>query len=79
MYTVSYILIRTGESVPVTKMALPNSSDVIYSADTQKRHILYCGTAVLMTHGDQQIRAMVVRTGNTHISTLKMLNSCKFP
>ena len=53
----------TGESVPVTKVALPNASDIKYNADAHKRYTLYCGTDVLMVHGNVPVKALVVRTG----------------
>ncbi|XP_075363280.1 polyamine-transporting ATPase 13A3 isoform X3 [Mycteria americana] len=62
----------TGESVPVTKVNLPNPSeypkamgDEIYSPEMHKRHTLFCGTNVIQTrfYTGELVKALVVRTG----------------
>ncbi|XP_065604292.1 polyamine-transporting ATPase 13A3 isoform X2 [Cyrtonyx montezumae] len=62
----------TGESVPVTKINLPNPSeypkatgDEIYSLEVHKRHTLFCGTNVIQTrfYTGELVKALVVRTG----------------
>ncbi|NXG33729.1 AT133 ATPase, partial [Dromaius novaehollandiae] len=62
----------TGESVPVTKINLPNPSedpkamgDEIYSPEAHKRHTLFCGTNVIQTrfYTGELVKALVVRTG----------------
>ncbi|NWY73439.1 AT133 ATPase, partial [Erithacus rubecula] len=62
----------TGESVPVTKINLPNPSeypkavgDEIYSPDVHRRHTLFCGTNVIQTrfYTGELVKALVVRTG----------------
>ncbi|NWT41212.1 AT133 ATPase, partial [Chroicocephalus maculipennis] len=62
----------TGESVPVTKINLPNPSeypkamgDEIYSPEVHKRHTLFCGTNVIQTrfYTGELVKALVVRTG----------------
>ncbi|KAM9543701.1 polyamine-transporting ATPase 13A3 isoform 1-T7 [Guaruba guarouba] len=62
----------TGESVPVTKINLPNPSeypkamgDEIYSPEVHKRHTLFCGTNVIQTrfYTGELVKAVVVRTG----------------
>uniref|UniRef100_A0A669PN08 Polyamine-transporting ATPase 13A3 n=1 Tax=Phasianus colchicus TaxID=9054 RepID=A0A669PN08_PHACC len=62
----------TGESVPVTKINLPNPSeypkatgDEIYSPEAHKRHTLFCGTSVIQTrfYTGELVKALVVRTG----------------
>ncbi|EFA04812.1 polyamine-transporting ATPase 13A3 isoform X2 [Tribolium castaneum] len=55
----------TGESVPVTKTALPNLPDLIYDPKEHARHTLFCGTQVIQTRyfGNEKVLAVVVRTG----------------
>ncbi|XP_062833599.1 polyamine-transporting ATPase 13A3 isoform X3 [Anolis carolinensis] len=62
----------TGESVPVTKINLPNPSDdpraatdEVYSPEGHRRHTLFCGTTVIQTrfYSGEVVRAVVVRTG----------------
>ncbi|XP_077998030.1 polyamine-transporting ATPase 13A3-like [Glandiceps talaboti] len=66
----------TGESVPVTKIPLPNSESErsnYYNPDEHKRHTLFCGTQVIQTryYGSEKVKAVVVRTGyNTAKGTL---------
>nr|XP_060635789.1 polyamine-transporting ATPase 13A3-like [Anolis sagrei ordinatus] len=63
----------TGESVPVTKTALPDPSrsangllqDPAYDPEEHKRHTLFCGTSVIQTryYSGEPVRALVIRTG----------------
>ncbi|XP_078524161.1 putative cation-transporting ATPase 13A4 [Lissotriton helveticus] len=59
----------TGESVPVTKMPLPDADSSMpwkeYSGEDYKRHILFCGTNLLQckTSGSGPARAVVLQTG----------------
>ncbi|CAL8281134.1 unnamed protein product [Lota lota] len=58
----------TGESVPVTKTALPSSGSEgasTYSTEEHKRHTLFCGTQVIQTrfYTGQLVKAVVVTTG----------------
>nr|XP_056719148.1 polyamine-transporting ATPase 13A3-like [Euleptes europaea] len=63
----------TGESVPVTKTALPKTTqsangllrDPVYSPEEHKRHTLFCGTCVIQTryYSGEAVRALVIRTG----------------
>ncbi|XP_044260225.1 polyamine-transporting ATPase 13A3-like isoform X2 [Tribolium madens] len=55
----------TGESVPVTKTALPNLPDLTYDPKEHARHTLFCGTQVIQTRyfGNEKVLAVVVRTG----------------
>lgn len=63
-----------GESVPVTKTALPNPArssngllqDPAYSPEEHKRHTLFCGTCVIQTryYSGEAVRALVIRTGD---------------
>uniref|UniRef100_A0A1B6M5K1 Cation-transporting ATPase n=1 Tax=Graphocephala atropunctata TaxID=36148 RepID=A0A1B6M5K1_9HEMI len=54
----------TGESVPVTKTALPNEN-VLYNEAEDSNHTLFCGTRVLQTryYGNEKVHAVVLRTG----------------
>lgn len=55
----------TGESVPVTKTPLPNSSSTLYDNKEHARHTLYCGTQVIQTRYYEKVSvyAVVIRTG----------------
>ncbi|GCC23178.1 hypothetical protein chiPu_0001571 [Chiloscyllium punctatum] len=63
----------TGESVPVTKINLPNPNksfkgleeDEIYNPEKHKRYTLFCGSTVIQTrfYTGEPVRAIVVRTG----------------
>lgn len=62
----------TGESVPVTKTNLPDTStssrgaeDEIYDTEAHKRHTLFCGTNVIQTrfYAGEPVKAIIVRTG----------------
>ncbi|XP_068137260.1 polyamine-transporting ATPase 13A3 isoform X2 [Hyperolius riggenbachi] len=61
----------TGESVPVTKTSLPDTSnsrggeDELYSTEVHKRHTLFCGTNVIQTrfYAGEPVKAIIVRTG----------------
>ncbi|XP_044764147.1 polyamine-transporting ATPase 13A3-like isoform X2 [Coccinella septempunctata] len=54
----------TGESVPVTKTAIPDEDDVIYDAKEHARHSLFSGTKVIQTRYDKgKVLAVVIRTG----------------
>ncbi|KAH0626031.1 hypothetical protein JD844_000730 [Phrynosoma platyrhinos] len=63
----------TGESVPVTKTALPDPSqaangprqDPAYDPEEHKRHTLFCGTSIIQTryYSGEPVRALVIRTG----------------
>uniref|UniRef100_A0AC34Q1P0 Cation-transporting ATPase n=1 Tax=Panagrolaimus sp. JU765 TaxID=591449 RepID=A0AC34Q1P0_9BILA len=74
----------TGESVPVTKVALPENRDGTdderLSFKDHSKHILFCGTQVLQTryYSGQAVSAVVVRTA---YSTLKgqLVRSIMYP
>ncbi|XP_078521831.1 putative cation-transporting ATPase 13A4 [Lissotriton helveticus] len=59
----------TGESVPVTKMPLPDADGSmpwkVFSGEDYKRHILFCGTNVIQskTSASDPGRAVVLQTG----------------
>ncbi|XP_063923863.1 polyamine-transporting ATPase 13A3-like [Zophobas morio] len=54
----------TGESVPVTKTALPNN-DKFYDFKEHSNHTLFCGTKVIQTryYSNEVVLAVVTRTG----------------
>ncbi|KAM3727132.1 putative cation-transporting ATPase W08D2.5 [Dirofilaria immitis] len=72
----------TGESVPVTKAALPDTDDEfsIFSLKKHSRHTLFCGTQVLQTryYAGKSVKAVVFRTAYT---TLKgqLVRSIMYP
>ncbi|XP_066971293.1 polyamine-transporting ATPase 13A3-like isoform X4 [Macrobrachium rosenbergii] len=53
----------TGESIPITKVAIPPSSDAMFSEEEHKHHILYSGTEVLQIRGGKELKALVIKTG----------------
>ncbi|TKR72576.1 hypothetical protein L596_020001 [Steinernema carpocapsae] len=74
----------TGESVPVTKVALPEVDDcekhVTFSFKEHSKHTLFCGTQVLQTrfYRGNHVQAVVLRTA---YSTLKgqLVRSIMYP
>ncbi|XP_073986306.1 polyamine-transporting ATPase 13A3-like isoform X2 [Rhodnius prolixus] len=54
----------TGESVPVTKNALPKNGN-IYNVKEDSRHTLFCGTNIIQTryYGNEKVHAVVTKTG----------------
>ncbi|XP_031758594.1 probable cation-transporting ATPase 13A4 [Xenopus tropicalis] len=58
----------TGESIPITKNALPNTEGTVpwklQCGEDYKRHILFCGTEVIQTkaHGPDLVKAVVLQT-----------------
>ncbi|ODM87469.1 putative cation-transporting ATPase 13A3 [Orchesella cincta] len=55
----------TGESVPVTKIPLPNRNDICYNGKEHARHTLFCGTHIIQTryYGHEPVLAVVLRSG----------------
>uniref|UniRef100_A0A8C3L209 Cation-transporting ATPase n=1 Tax=Chrysolophus pictus TaxID=9089 RepID=A0A8C3L209_CHRPC len=59
----------TGESIPVTKTQLPQADNLkpwrMHCAEDYKKHILFCGTEVIQTKGDDRgaVKAVVLQTG----------------
>ncbi|CAH8492371.1 unnamed protein product [Heterobilharzia americana] len=72
----------TGESVPVTKVPLPDSpsKDDLFDIKLHTRHILFAGTTVIQTrnYADERVMAVVARTG---FNTIKgeLVRSILFP
>ncbi|XGW32615.1 hypothetical protein V3C99_017286, partial [Haemonchus contortus] len=74
----------TGESVPITKVALPAVSEdeenMRFCFDKHSKHILYCGTQVLQTryYQGKLVKAIVLRTA---YATLKgqLVRSIMYP
>ncbi|XP_044148500.1 probable cation-transporting ATPase 13A5 [Bufo gargarizans] len=67
----------TGESVPVTKVPLPNVDNGIpwklHSGENYRAHMLYCGTEVIKTKPPPEgsVKALVLKTGfNTAMGDL---------
>ncbi|VDK44146.1 unnamed protein product [Gongylonema pulchrum] len=71
--------VLTGESVPVTKVALP-AVEESFSLKEHSRHTLFCGTRVLQTryYAGKSVKAVVLRTAYT---TLKgqLVRSIMYP
>eukprot|EP00076_Gallus_gallus_P043592 XP_025009130.1 probable cation-transporting ATPase 13A4 isoform X1 [Gallus gallus] len=59
----------TGESIPVTKTQLPQADNLkpwkMHCAEDYKKHVLFCGTEVIQTKGDDRgvVKAVVLQTG----------------
>ncbi|XP_021249007.1 probable cation-transporting ATPase 13A4 isoform X2 [Numida meleagris] len=59
----------TGESIPVTKTHLPQADNLkpwrVHCAEDYKKHVLFCGTEVIQTKGDDRgvVKAVVLQTG----------------
>lgn len=68
---ITFVLSSAGESVPVTKIPLPNTTGMKEENDPEvniknhSRHILFCGTHIIQTrfYGNQKVKAVVLRTG----------------
>lgn len=60
-----------GESIPVTKTQLPQADNLkpwkMHCAEDYKKHILFCGTEVIQTKGDDRgvVKAVVLQTGQS--------------
>ncbi|XP_068211342.1 polyamine-transporting ATPase 13A3-like isoform X2 [Palaemon carinicauda] len=53
----------TGESIPITKVAIPPVSDAMFSEEEHKHHMLYSGTEILQIRGGKELKALAVKTG----------------
>uniref|UniRef100_T1KHN6 Cation-transporting ATPase n=1 Tax=Tetranychus urticae TaxID=32264 RepID=T1KHN6_TETUR len=55
----------TGESEPISKVALTDDPNVLYSPNTHKKNTLFCGTEIIHVQSSDKIhvKALVVRTG----------------
>jgi cation-transporting ATPase 13A2 len=73
----------TGESIPVSKVLIPNTSQV-YNVDNDRNHTLYAGTSVLQIRKSQKSLphegavALVVRTGFNSAKG-KLISSILYP
>lgn len=70
----------TGESIPITKVPIPNDPAQEYSSIAHKRSTLFCGTEILQSrsYGDQPVKAIVYRTGFT-TSKGELIRAILFP
>ncbi|TRY61546.1 hypothetical protein TCAL_03194 [Tigriopus californicus] len=71
----------TGESVPVTKSALPHADEEEdYDIEKHKRHTLFAGTSIIQTryYGNSHVLAVAVRTG-FQTSKGELIRSILFP
>ncbi|ROT85511.1 hypothetical protein C7M84_012527 [Penaeus vannamei] len=68
----------TGESVPITKVAIPKESDTMFCEEEHKRHFLYSGTEVLQVRGGQELPVLVVNTG-FYTARGELVRSILFP
>lgn len=70
----------TGESVPITKVALAEEPSILYSPKIHRNSTLFCGTRVLHVQAtdNAHVKAVVLRTG---FSTAKgeLVRSILFP
>lgn len=60
-----YSYFYAGESIPVTKTPLPQTTDDLYNPDRHKQHTLFGGTRVIQTrfYNNSSVLAVVTRTG----------------
>ncbi len=60
-----HVIVFSGESVPVTKISLPDRADISYNVKEHARHTLFCGTTVMQTryYGQERVLAVVLRSG----------------
>jgi hypothetical protein len=74
-----------GESVPITKTAIPNplssagkEDETSFNLQKHSRHVLFSGTNVIQTrfYGNQKVRAVVLRTGGLCVQVIVLLFLC---
>lgn len=55
----------TGESIPITKISIPDEDTVHFAYDLQRQHVVFCGTEILQGKAQEGhfIKAVVIRTG----------------
>ncbi|CAG0916994.1 unnamed protein product [Notodromas monacha] len=55
----------TGESVPVTKVAIPEDGEEIFHFEAHRHHVLLSGTKIIQIRGknNENAKALVIRTG----------------
>ncbi|XP_047491814.1 probable cation-transporting ATPase 13A4 isoform X6 [Penaeus chinensis] len=68
----------TGESVPITKVAIPKENDTMFCEEEHKRHFLYSGTEVLQVRGGRELPVLVVNTG-FYTARGELVRSILFP
>ncbi|XP_042868146.1 polyamine-transporting ATPase 13A3-like isoform X2 [Penaeus japonicus] len=68
----------TGESVPITKIAIPKEDDTMFSEEEHKRHFLYSGTEVLQVRGGKELPVLVINTG-FYTARGELVRSILFP
>eukprot|EP00644_Phytophthora_capsici_P009380 jgi/Phyca11/563883/estExt2_Genewise1.C_PHYCAscaffold_130310 len=69
----------TGESMPVQKFPIPESSNEVYDPEKgSKKHTLFAGTRVLSSGRNEEILAVVQTTG-AHTTKGQLIQSILFP
>ncbi|KAK8375610.1 hypothetical protein O3P69_008426 [Scylla paramamosain] len=68
----------TGESLPVTKVAVPLEDDALFCEEEHKHHLLYSGTQVLQVRGALEVPAIVIKTG-FYTARGELVRSILFP
>ncbi|XP_045113394.1 polyamine-transporting ATPase 13A3-like isoform X2 [Portunus trituberculatus] len=68
----------TGESLPVTKVAVPLGNDTLFCEEEHKHHLLYSGTQVLQVRGAIEVPAIVIKTG-FYTARGELVRSILFP
>ncbi|KAL3660743.1 hypothetical protein V7S43_014147 [Phytophthora oleae] len=69
----------TGESMPVQKFHIPESSNEVYDPEKgSKKHTLFAGTRVLSSGRNEEILAIVQNTG-AHTTKGQLIQSILFP
>ncbi len=55
----------TGESVPITKIPVPEEDDQKFFYDLQRQHVVFCGTEIMQgkVQSGEYCKAVVIRTG----------------
>ncbi|XP_054165291.1 polyamine-transporting ATPase 13A3-like isoform X2 [Oppia nitens] len=71
----------TGESVPVTKTPLPNTTtDELYDTKEHAKHTIFCGTKVIQTryYNNAKVKAVIIRTAY-QTAKGELIRSIMFP
>jgi len=55
----------TGESIPITKIPVPDDDAARFAYDLQRQHVVFCGTEILQGKSQEgpYCKAVVIRTG----------------